>query len=109
DAIAGLTAIDGATILSSEYELLAFGAKIARRRGATPVDQLTLTEPVIDAPAAVVSPSQLGGPRHLSAAQLIHDQHAALALLASQDGRFTVLAWSPCEGMVHAHRVETLL
>ena len=33
----------------------------------------------------------------------------AVALVASQDGRFTVFAWSPCEGMVHAHRVETLL
>jgi hypothetical protein len=109
DEIAGLTAIDGATVLSSEYELLAFGAKIARRRGASPVEQLTLTEPVLDAVAQVVSPAQLGGTRHLSAAQFIHDQRDALALVASQDGRFTVLAWSPCEGTVHAHRVETLL
>jgi hypothetical protein len=109
DAIAGLTAIDGATVLSSEYELLAFGAKIARRRGASPVEQATLTEPVLDAAAQIISPSQLGGTRHLSAAQFIHDQRDALALVASQDGRFTVVAWSPCEGMVHAHRVETLL
>jgi len=29
--------------------------------------------------------------------------------VASQDGRFTVFEWSPREGMVHAHRVETLL
>jgi hypothetical protein len=109
DAIAGLTAIDGAAVLSAAYELLAFGAKIARRRGASPVEQVTLTEPVLDAPARIISPSQLGGTRHLSAAQFIHDQRDALALVASQDGRFTVLAWSPCEGMVHAHRVETLL
>jgi hypothetical protein len=109
DVIAGLTAIDGATVLSSEYDLLAFGVKITRRRGASPVEQLTLTEPVLDAPAAVMSPTQLGGTRHLSAAQFIHDQRDALALVASQDGGFTVLAWSPCEGMVHAHRVETLL
>jgi hypothetical protein len=109
DAIAGLTAIDGATVLSSEYEVLAFGAKIARRRGAAPVEQLTVTEPVIDATAAIMVPSQLGGTRHLSAAQFIHDQRDALALVASQDGGFTVFAWSPCEEMVHAHRVETLL
>jgi len=109
DAIAGLTAIDGATVLSSEYELLAFGVKITRRRGAPLVEQLTLTEPVIGAAAAVLAPTQLGGTRHLSAAQFIHDQRDALALVASQDGGFTVLAWSPCEGMVHAHRVETLL
>ncbi|MGI9181745.1 MAG: putative sensor domain DACNV-containing protein, partial [Longimicrobiaceae bacterium] len=44
-----------------------------------------------------------------SAAQFVHDQRDALALVASQDGRFTVFGWSPCEERVHAHRVETLL
>src|SRR6266536_807598 len=34
DVIAGLTAVDGATILTTEYKLLAFGAKIARRKGS---------------------------------------------------------------------------
>jgi hypothetical protein len=109
DAVAGLTAIDGATVLSSEYDLLAFGVKITRRRGASPAERLTLTEPVLDAAAAIMSPNQLGGTRHLSAAQFIHDQRDALALVASQDGGFTVFAWSPCENMVHAHRVDTLL
>ena len=33
EAIAGLTAVDGATVLTNRYELLAFGAKIARRKG----------------------------------------------------------------------------
>lgn len=109
DAIAGLTAIDGAVVLSAEFDLLAFGAKITRRRGASPIDQLSLTEPVLGVPSTVVTPDQMGGTRHLSAAQFIHDQRDALALVASVDGRFTVLAWSPCENMVHAHRVETLL
>jgi len=59
--------------------------------------------------ALTVHPTQLGGTRHLSAVQFVHDQRRAVALVASQDGRFTVFAWSPCEGMVHAHRVETLL
>ena len=57
----------------------------------------------------VVHPTRLGGTRHLAAAQFVQDQQSALALVASQDGRFTVFAWSPCEAMVHAHRVETLL
>jgi hypothetical protein len=109
DAIAGLTAVDGAAVLTNHYELLGFGAKISRRRGQARVEQVTLTEPVQGIVAAVVHPEQLGGTRHLSAAQFIHDQHDALALVASQDGRFTVFAWSPCEEMVHAHRVETLL
>ena len=35
DAIAGLTAVDGATVITDRYELLAFGAKIARRKART--------------------------------------------------------------------------
>lgn len=109
DAVAGLTAVDGATVLNERHELLAFGVKLVRRRGSERVEQIALTAPVIGNVAEVVDPSRLGGTRHLSAAQFIHDQRDALAMVASQDGRFTVFAWSPCENMVHAHRVETLL
>jgi hypothetical protein len=109
DAVAGLTAVDGATIISESYELLAFGAKIERRRGAARVEQVAVTEPVVGNEPTVVNPVQFGGTRHLSAAQFAQDQQNAIALVASQDGRFTVFAWSPCEQMVHAHRVETLL
>jgi hypothetical protein len=109
NAIASLTAVDGATILDAQYELLAFGAKIARKKGSVQVEQVMVTEPVEGGAPAVANPSVLGGTRHLSASQFVHDQRDALALVASQDGRFTVFAWSPCEGMVHAHRVETLL
>ncbi len=104
-----MTAVDGATVVTADYDLLAFGAKIARRKGADQVDQVTVTEPIAGGAAAVVNPTSLGGTRHLSAAQFVHDQRDAIALVASQDGHFTVFAWSPCEGMVHAHRVETLL
>ncbi|HST58077.1 MAG TPA: hypothetical protein VLK84_05310 [Longimicrobium sp.] len=109
DAIAGLTAVDGATVMDECDRLLAFGVKLARKRGAERVERVTVTEPVVGNVAEVVEPSALGGTRHLSAAQFVHDQRDALALVASQDGRFTVFAWSPCEDMVHAHRVETLL
>lgn len=109
DAVAGLTAVDGATVLNERHELLAFGVKLVRRRGSEPVERVAVTAPVVGYQAAVVDPSRLGGTRHLSAAQFVHDQRDALALVASQDGRFTVFAWSPCEGLVHAHRIETLL
>ena len=109
DAVAGLTAVDGATLLTDTYELLAFGAKITRRRGSPVVEQVTVTEPIEGGSAAVLHPNQLGGTRHLSAAQFVYDQRHAVALVASQDGRFTIFAWSPCEEMVHAHRVEALL
>jgi hypothetical protein len=109
DALAGLTAVDGAALLNSTYELLAFGAKIARRKGWPQVEQVMVTEPIEGATATVVHPGQLGGTRHLAAAQFTQDQRDGVALVASQDGRFTVFAWSPCEEMVHAHRVEVLL
>jgi hypothetical protein len=107
--IAGLTAVDGATIITVEYALLGFGAKITRRKGWPLVERVSVTEPIVGGVAADVEPAQLGGTRHLSAAQFVQDQRDALALVASQDGRFTIFAWSPCEERVHAHRVETLL
>ncbi len=109
DTIAGLTAVDGATIVNTEYELLAFGAKIRGGPGGASVEHVTITEPVIGDAPQVIAPAEIGGTRHLSAAQFVHDQHDALALVASQDGRFTIFAWSPCEDMVHAHRVDVLL
>jgi len=109
DVVAGLTAVDGAIVINDEYELLAFGAKIRRRTGSSPVEQMVATEPIEGDVAVVVHPAHHGGTRHLSAAQFVYDQRDTLALVASQDGRFTVFAWSPCEEMVHSHRVETLL
>jgi hypothetical protein len=109
EGIAGLTAVDGATIVTDRHELLVFGAKITRKRGSPPVEQATVTEPIEGFVPSTVHPSSLGGTRHLSAAQFVHDQRDAVALVASQDGRFTVFAWSACEDMVFAHRVEALL
>ena len=109
DTVAGLTAVDGATVISDQYEVLAFGAKIGRARGNAPIEQMLVTQPIVGDEAAVIHPAQHGGTRHLSAAQFVFDQRDTLALVASQDGRFTIFAWSPCEDMVHAHRVDTLL
>jgi hypothetical protein len=109
DMIGGLTAVDGATVINDQYEVLAFGAKIRRPDGKVPVEKWVITEPIVGNVPIVVQPTEHGGTRHLSAAQFVHDQPDALALVASQDGRFTVFAWSPCEEMVHAHRVESLL
>ena len=94
---------------SHGYSVLAFGAKIGRRKGAPQVERIVVTEPVEDARAEWMHPGHFGGTRHLSAAQFVNDQPDATALVASQDGRFTVFAWSACDDAVHAHRVDTLL
>ncbi|HEY8551106.1 MAG TPA: hypothetical protein VIL35_14210 [Vicinamibacterales bacterium] len=109
DALAGLTAVDGATIMTTRYELLAFGAKIGRRGTLPPVEKLVYSEPVEGSRPEVIHPVQLGGTRHLSAAQFVQDQQDSVALVASQDGRFTVFTWSPAKRMVVAYRVDSLL
>ena len=109
DTIGGMTAVDGATVINDQYEVLAFGAKIRRKEASAAVDKWVITEPVVGNLPIVVQPTEHGGTRHLSAAQFVYDQRDALALVASPDGKFTVFAWSPCEEMVHAHRVESLL
>jgi hypothetical protein len=107
--IGGLTAVDGATIINDKHELLAFGAKITRSQGRETVRQIMVTEPIINTPAVIIPPSSDGGTRHFSAAQFVYDQHDSFALVASQDGRFTIFSWSPCDQIVLAHRVDCLL
>ena len=92
DSIACFTAVDGATIISNQFDLIAFGAKIKRPIGAIPVEKMLVTEPVLGSKARVVHPASNGGTRHLSAAQFVHDQQDAIALVASQDGHFTAFA-----------------
>jgi hypothetical protein len=107
--VAGLTAVDGATIITDELELLAFGAKIGLSSNSLPVEQMLVTEPIVGNIGTIIHPSQNGGTRHLSAAQFVFNQRDAIALVSSQDGRFTIFSWSPCEGIVHAHYVDALL
>jgi hypothetical protein len=109
DSIAGLTAVDGATVLTDRWDVLAFGAKIGRRAGSVPVERLLVTEPIVGRAPVSAHPAELGGTRHLSAAQFVYEQREALALVASQDGHFTVFAWGEPERLVHAYRVEALL
>jgi hypothetical protein len=83
--------------------------KIVSRDASRRVDRVFVTEPVEGSPSVIVEPAQLGNTRHMSAAQFVHDQRDAIALVASQDGRFTIFAWSPSGNIVHAHRLESLL
>jgi hypothetical protein len=109
ESVGGLTAVDGATVINERHELLAFGAKIGRSWKSKRVDEIVITEPIVGNNASVIHPAKLGGTRHLSAAQFVFDQRDAVALVASQDGRFTIFAWSPQENMVHAHQIDILL
>lgn len=107
--VGGLTAVDGATVVTTGYEVLAFGAKIVRHEGSDQITQVLITEPIEGRQPRLLNAAQIGGTRHLSAAQFVHDQREAVALVASVDGRFTVFEWSTEREVVHGHRVETLL
>jgi hypothetical protein len=107
--VGGLTAVDGATIINDRHELLAFGAKITRSPGRESVKKIMFTEPIVDSRPLIIPPSSYGGTRHFSAAQFVYDQRDSFALVASQDGRFTIFTWSPCDQIVLAHRVDCLL
>lgn len=109
DSIAGFTAVDGATVITRDHHLLAFGTKVARVDGRKPVKQILYSEPTAGGKRALRSIAELGGTRHLAAAQFAYDQHDALAMVASQDGFFTVFAWSDKLEIVHAHRIDMLL
>ena len=67
DAIAGLTAVDGALLLTDRFEVVGFGAKIARRKGWAQVEEVRVSEPVVGGSAAVARAEELGGTRHLAA------------------------------------------
>jgi hypothetical protein len=109
DGVAGLTAVDGATIINDRLELLAFGAKIVLSSNGEEIERVLITEPIVGNQPATIHPSQIGGTRHLSAAQFVYNQRDAIALVSSQDGRFSIFSWSPCEDIVHGHYVDSLL
>src|SRR5438876_1012641 len=109
DAIGGLTAVDGAVVLSDRWDVLAFGAKIGRTESGPFVEQVLVREPILGHTPIKVPASEVGGTRHLSAALFVHEQRESLALVASQGGRFSVFGWSQRARLVHAYRVEALL
>ncbi len=62
DGIGGLTAVDGATIISDQYEVLAFGAKIVRRPGWEQVSSVVVTEPIEGTSAITAEPANWEAP-----------------------------------------------
>jgi len=98
------TAVDGATIITKEFDLIAFGAKIEKASHKVP-EQVLVREPFIDSRRPTSKPlSDLGGTRHQSAAQFVFDQNTSFAIVASQDGNISVMNWDDRAGMVSVFR-----
>ena len=100
EVIGNLTAVDGATLVTFDLVVLAFGAKIRAKNVDHKPERLVISEPFEGSVERELSLSELGGTRHQSAAQFVFDQRDAIAIVASQDGRLSVLGWDRTEGKV---------
>lgn len=99
-----LTAVDGATVMSTDFTLIGFGAKIIPR--GEPPATVEISDPLEEADGKEVPFSNFSGTRHQSAVQFVNDNRGALGLVASQDGYMTFMAG---RYGVRAFRVEALL
>lgn len=89
-----LTSVDGATVITYDLTVLAFGAKIKPLAPDDRPEIVLVSEPFEESDFRAVSVSNLGwGTRHLSAAQFVYDQKDSIALVASQDGKLSVFVW----------------
>lgn len=90
-----LTAIDGATIVTYDLTVLAFGAKILSKEKLPGNVLVLVSEPFKEDKSRPIPVSELGwGMRHSSAAQFVFDQRKAVAIVASQDGELSIFEWN---------------
>lgn len=92
ETIGRLTAVDGAAVMSYDLDVLAFGAKI-KAKGKGKPERVLISGPFEESTPSEIDLAMLGGMRHQSAAQFVFDQKAALAFVASQDGRLSAMRW----------------
>jgi len=88
-----ITAPDGATIVNQELEIIAFGAKV-KPKSRTKMTEITIIEPFENSKEKIIPFSELGGTRHQSSARFVFDQkNKSFAIVASQDGKISVMNW----------------
>lgn len=86
-AVGNLSQVDGCVVLTSQLQVLGFGAVIGGRGPSDQVCQCTVAHPRTLEPEGYVSLSELGlGTRHQSAYRVCDEQAGAIAYVVSQDG-----------------------
>jgi hypothetical protein len=90
--IAQMTCVDGATIITRNLEVLGFGVKLIAN---TKPEYLFKLDPLGNDRVNIeeIKIEQLGGTRHQSAAQFVFNQPESIAIVVSQDGFVTSIAW----------------
>ncbi|HSE19626.1 MAG TPA: hypothetical protein VLB46_21385 [Pyrinomonadaceae bacterium] len=92
-AVAALTCIDGATILTPDLEILGFGVKFEFNSESSSQILVLESDSMNEKGLKQVSLNEIGGMRHQSAAQFVKAHHDAIAFVASQDGNVTAFVW----------------
>lgn len=93
--IGQLTAVDGATVVTRDFKVLGFGAKIKTKANKL---RILVLEPFEGSKKKECDVSDLGGTRHQSAARFVAEHKDSIAIVASQDGMLSVFEWKPDEG-----------
>ena len=112
---ARLSAVDGALILTNEFDCVAFGAKIQRRDARGDAARAILDPVGVPVPGRPPERregtlEELGGTRHTSPGMFLSEQHDAFAVVVSQHGRVSFLSWDDDRKRVYALvHVERLL
>ena len=94
EAVAALSCVDGAVVLSYDLNILGFGMKFefdSKLSAQTPIE---LQDPLDHADyRKQIKLNEAGGTRHQSAAQFVLKNHDGIAFVASQDGNITAFVW----------------
>lgn len=104
--VGGLTAVDGALVMTTDMKILGYGAKLK-----APPKHFKVREwlPYSLHASEPISIEDFGGTRHQSAAQFVFKYPETTILVASQDGRFTIFSYNESYDEALACRVELLL
>ena len=96
-----LTAVDGATIITKDFDVIAFGVKIKRNESN---DLKIIVKEPFENSKDVYKPKT--GMRHFSAAQFVLYQKDAFAIVASQDGVVSIMYWDDNQVWVNENKEE---
>jgi hypothetical protein len=103
DAVGVLTAVDGAVVVDFNLNVLGFGAMVKSSATLHATDSCAIIE-ASATPGRLGTIAELGGSRHRSAADFCDAERTAVAFVASQDGKLTMMGWLLHEGRLFAMR-----
>lgn len=89
--MSSLTAVDGAAVISTDFDVLAFGTKVNIPQKTRKPEKITVITPFKDAKATEsVLTFEFRGKRHLSAARFVNKHPESQAFVISQDGAISL-------------------